>query len=313
MKSIFHQAGAYFPLALGTAQLGMNYGVANTNGKPSTEEAAAIVQAAWNNGIRTFDTAQAYGESEQTLGSAFRQLGIQEQVRVVSKISPGFSPSDFKAIRDSVIDSISRLEIHALYGLLLHGASWLRYWDLGLKDEMARLVKEGLTTHVGASVYTVAEAQTALDCAGISIIQMPFNLFDQAAARKGFLALADERGCEIYIRSVFLQGVLLMAVDCLPQCLADAGFYLEKLDVLCMKMGLDRTSAALAYVLYHSHNGALVLGAETKEQVDENCSLTRQVLAMDHTEMERLVKSVEETLWVRDPAIINPSKWVIQQ
>ena len=46
-------------LILGTAQMGMNYGIGNRTGRPSDGEIRAIVAAAWGAGIRKFDTAQA--------------------------------------------------------------------------------------------------------------------------------------------------------------------------------------------------------------------------------------------------------------
>ena len=55
-------------LALGTAQFGMSYGIANTSGQVSRDEAKAILDLATANGIDTIDTAIAYGESEACLG-----------------------------------------------------------------------------------------------------------------------------------------------------------------------------------------------------------------------------------------------------
>ena len=55
-------------LILGTAQLGLNYGITNTNLKPSLSQALSILNKAYNNKIYMFDTAQAYGDSESKLG-----------------------------------------------------------------------------------------------------------------------------------------------------------------------------------------------------------------------------------------------------
>jgi len=52
-------------LVLGTAQLGLPYGIANQTGQPDQVVATAIIREAWNQGIREFDTAQGYGDSEQ--------------------------------------------------------------------------------------------------------------------------------------------------------------------------------------------------------------------------------------------------------
>ena len=55
-------------LVLGTAQLGLNYGVANKTGKPTQNKAFEIMKYAVENGINYFDTAYNYGNSEIIIG-----------------------------------------------------------------------------------------------------------------------------------------------------------------------------------------------------------------------------------------------------
>lgn len=59
-------------LALGGAQFGLAYGVANTSGQVALPEASRILQMAYKQGVRVIDTAIAYGESEKALG----QVGV---------------------------------------------------------------------------------------------------------------------------------------------------------------------------------------------------------------------------------------------
>ena len=56
-------------LAIGTAQFGMVYGIANQNGQVQQDEITTILDLAWENGIHTLDTAKAYGTSEEAIGS----------------------------------------------------------------------------------------------------------------------------------------------------------------------------------------------------------------------------------------------------
>ena len=56
-------------LALGTAQFGMQYGIANTKGQVTEKEAQEIVSVAKLNNIDTIDTAINYNESEGCLGN----------------------------------------------------------------------------------------------------------------------------------------------------------------------------------------------------------------------------------------------------
>ena len=55
-------------LAIGTVQFGLDYGISNTAGRTSVEEAGRILDRARMAGIDTLDTAAAYGDSEQVLG-----------------------------------------------------------------------------------------------------------------------------------------------------------------------------------------------------------------------------------------------------
>ena len=79
-------------LVLGTAQLGLSYGIANKTGRPDQGVATAIVHEAWKNGIREFDTAQVYGDSEVVLGRALAELGISCEAKIITKIAPNLDP-----------------------------------------------------------------------------------------------------------------------------------------------------------------------------------------------------------------------------
>ncbi len=84
-------------LALGTAQLGLDYGVANRGGKLSAETVDAVVAEALRQGVRCFDTAQAYGESEARLGANLARHG--GAVTIVSKLSPALDPRGARGLR----------------------------------------------------------------------------------------------------------------------------------------------------------------------------------------------------------------------
>lgn len=70
-------------LALGTAQFGMRYGVANRVGQVPAGEARRILERARTAGMDTLDTAAAYGASETLLGS----VGVADWI-VVTKLPP---------------------------------------------------------------------------------------------------------------------------------------------------------------------------------------------------------------------------------
>ena len=104
-------------LALGTAQFGLPYGIANQAGQVSRKDVSAMLQLAASNGIDTLDTAIAYGESEKSLG----QAGTQG-FRVVTKLPalPDDCPQVIPWVSEQVDASFTRLGVSSVYGLLLH-------------------------------------------------------------------------------------------------------------------------------------------------------------------------------------------------
>ena len=60
---------------MGTAQLGVNYGINNHAGKPDTQTALNMLDYAWNLGVRTLDTASAYGDAELLIGRYQKTTG----------------------------------------------------------------------------------------------------------------------------------------------------------------------------------------------------------------------------------------------
>ena len=98
-------------LVLGTAQLGMKYGIKNRAGKPSLEKSYEIIQTAWNKNIRFFDTAHSYGESESILGKIFKDLKITDKVSVISKISECFDKVNEKEVLKGIDRSLKSLNL----------------------------------------------------------------------------------------------------------------------------------------------------------------------------------------------------------
>ena len=67
-------------MILGTVELGMAYGINNTQGKPSLEKSFEVLDFAWDGGIRELDTASAYGDSEKIIGMYQSARNIQFRV-----------------------------------------------------------------------------------------------------------------------------------------------------------------------------------------------------------------------------------------
>src|SRR5256885_16646629 len=70
---------------LGTAQLGINYGLVNRGGKPTKPTAVEILWCAVAHGVTTLDTARAYGEAECLIGEALTG-NSRSRTHVITKL-----------------------------------------------------------------------------------------------------------------------------------------------------------------------------------------------------------------------------------
>ena len=289
---------------LGTVQLGMPYGVANRRGQPPEAVAEEIVRAAWNGGVRFFDTAQAYGESESVLGSCLRCIHPERAAdtpNVITKIDPGLEPRDTSTVLEEVDRSFERLGVPELYGLMLHRESWLDFIGNGLGELADSLKARGKIRYFGVSVYSMERAFQAVDTEGIDLIQLPFNVLDQRAAETGFFPVAKARGKQVFIRSVYLQGLLLMKPDRLSVEMAFARAALERFAVFSEQQGVPPQLAAVAFVRSQAPEAFCVLGAETVEQIRDSI---RTYGAAGEVELPDM-----RSLAVSDPRIANPALW----
>ncbi len=291
-------------LVLGTAQLGMPYGIANKSGQPDASQARAIVEAAWEAGIRTFDTARAYGESELVLGRALAELKVAQEARIVTKVTVPLDPSDRGALRKVVAESLDRLGVPRVHGLLWHSEQALDVLNEALLAGMADIVREGMATHWGVSVYTPARALQAIETGVFDLLQVPANFLDRRFAEAGVFERAREKDIRIHVRSVFLQGLLLLDPETIPESMNFASPVLQSLKNFSDEIGLTRREIALQYVKARFPYASVIIGTETAQQVRENA-----VAWSAGSMIDSWVKRLESAFPHVDTFIVDPSKW----
>ena len=292
-------------LVLGTAQLGFNYGIANAGKteQPTQTTANAIVQEAWENGIREFDTAQGYGKSEQALGEALSKLGVSAEALVISKFDPALDHLDRNVLSNAVGESLSRLGVPSLYGMMLHKEKMLSAWDNGLSKIFHTFVVSGKIKHIGISVYSPEKAIQALNTDGIDMVQLPTNILDRRFETAGVFQLAEEKKKKIYIRSVFLQGLILMDADEIPEKMSFAKPVIEELESISNELKLSRKKLALDYIKSEMPDAKVVFGADTPLHVKENVACWEGEL------LPSSVDRVKKIFDCVDEKILNPTLW----
>lgn len=247
-------------LALGTVQFGLTYGIANAHGRVTAAEAAGIVGDARAAGIDTLDTASLYGDSETRLG----EIGV-DRWRIVTKLGP--VPEGDDAARwtaDSVRASLQRLRVPRLFGLLLHRPGQLLapggdHLHAALQDAKHR----GLVEKIGASIYEPAELD-ALERYPLDLIQAPFSVLDRRLLTTGWLDRLAERGVELHVRSIFLQGLLVMPPERRPEDFRRWAPLWSAYDAWVAASGLSAVEACVRDALSFPQIARVVVGVDSR-------------------------------------------------
>lgn len=291
-------------IVLGTAQLGMPYGIANRMGKPGDAEACGLIAKCMEHGITWFDTAQAYGQSEAVLGRIFADLGIQGQVNIIGK-GP-LPPTGDGTLSKQIQSSLELLGIPRFAFWLAHDEQQLKSYEGSLAAEAEQLRQAGLVGGFGVSAYTPRTAANAIKSHGLAAIQYPASPFDRRFFREGTSGHLARAGTCQFIRSVYLQGLCLMEPSTVPSRVPLGREAVSVLAEFCQSHGLPRDLFCLHYVLHRSAaSGArLVIGLESDEQLVRNLKL------LSHSPVEPGLFDEWDAVWPHDhEALILPYLW----
>ena len=283
-------------IILGTANFGTVYGVANKGVKLDEEEALEIVEAAQNLGINDFDTASSYGMAESLLGQFLNQLS---QPKISSKISQEDSNS-VKKILESVNKTLLRLRVSRLDNLYLHDPNALTGRNAhetisGLKEIMAL----GLANRVGVSVYSLESLLRAKQIfPGLSVFQIPENICDRRLLFSSELLDLQSSGNQLIVRSIFLQGLLLMSPEEITSRMKTAKKSVSQLRSLANSYDLLPVDLCLAYGRSIPWADGIILGVANASHLRQAID-SRETLPIDW-------ESVIDTLPLE---ILDPRLW----
>lgn len=286
-------------LALGTVQFGLDYGVSNPSGRLSPGIAADIVAAARANSIDTFDTSPAYGTSEEVLGGL-----LPAGSRVVSKVARiqegPLGPDAVEACASALNRSLRLLRRDSLYGLMVHWAEdLLRDGSEALYAWMLKAKAEGKVARIGVSVYDAGQIDRILAKFPVDLVQLPLSVLDQRLLRSGHLAMLKERGVEVHVRSVFLQGLLLMGMDDLPAYFGRFRDILERLHGTAARAGLTPLELSLGFAMGIPEVDKIVVGVNSVSQLEEIIAASKIVI-----QPETLQEVASDEV-----GLLNPSRW----
>lgn len=287
----------------------LGYGAANVGNlhrELTDEQAWAILDAAWESGIRYYDTAPHYGLglSERRLG-AFLRTKPREEFVISTKVGRLLRPNadhdggldagfhvpatlrrewDFSeaGIRASLDESLERLGLDRVDILFLHDPD-AHSVDLALSDAlpaMERLRAEGAVTSIGVGSMSSSALAAAVRGADLDVIMIAgrYTLLEQPAA-DDVLPACHDRGTAVVAASVFNSGLLAKTEPTrddryeygrMPQPVWDR---LQRILAVCRAHDVALPAAAVQFTLWESSVRSVVVGGSRPEQLRQTAEL----------------------------------------
>ena len=282
---------------LGTANFSGDYGIAQKKNL-ELEQAEEILSFAQVNNLNHFDTANLYGDAQKFLGNF---LNHSNHLKIDSKVGKKECET-VESILESVQKSLAELKIEKLSTLYLHDAnSLLGSNKLVTKYGLTKILDMGLAEHIGVSVYTLNDL---LECKQVlpdlSRFQVPENICDRRLFYSTEMLELSRDNNEINVRSIFLQGLLLMPIEAIPKSLSESSKSINDLDLYSKKEAVTRIDLCIAYAKSISWASKIVVGVESISQL-------KAILDSRYT----LNNEWEKNISVVSEAIADPRKWQI--
>lgn len=280
-------------IALGSANFCAPYGIMNQGTALEPQAVDAIFKKAILNGIRTIDTAFAYGD----LFSLLKGKPYVPDLEIITK----FSVLDNY---DDLLYDLSNLQasnrLPNFYGLLVHDPRNLSEADpLRLRAFLDTIRESGLVRKIGISVYDIAEVEKFHNIIVPDLIQIPLNPLNQTFNCTAFKKYVAEHKIEIHARSLFLQGILLAKT--LPTPLKDLEPLWQKFNNIAGAYS-SRLQVVLSWAMNQGWIDKWVLGVSS---VDDLEAIIQQISSSNNQVATNLFDYLKQSVH----PLVDPRNW----
>jgi aryl-alcohol dehydrogenase-like predicted oxidoreductase len=296
-------------IAFGGVEIGLPYGIGvkNKSDMLSEPEAIHLLHSAIDNGINLFDTARMYGTSESIMGRAFKDR--RDRVVICTKCrhfrdNGGRLPPSGKLreiIETSLKESLAALQTRYIDIYMLHQANLEILDNEAIANTFLSLKNKGVIRAMGVSTYSPEETKKALKCGSWDVIQLPFNLMNQAQEVNFSLAAKSNTG--IMIRSVLFKGILSGKGKNLHPELHDVEVHLKLYEELLNKRIPDLPTLATKFALSFEQVSSVLVGIDRLEY------LHKSVAAADGGYLNEKTLARARALRYPDPQFLDLVKW----
>ena len=302
----FKPAGRF---GIGGTQVGSNHF------ETSPDQATGILQAAWDEGVRYFDTSPWYGLglSERRFGTFFDDkprdaFTLSTKVgRVLipdakvagtkvgnwAQVPPMRHEYDYSAdgVRQSIEQSLQRLGMALLDIVFVHdlspdnkdmGDRWTDYFEqarTGAFPELTRMREEGIIKAWGMGVNTLPPALRAFEVADPDILLQAtqYSIVKHADALNQLMPAVQRRGASVVIGAPLNDGFLAGGERFnYSKVPPEMRAKRARIAALAQEHGTDLRTAALHFAMAHPSVSAIIPGARSATQAVQNADSIRK-------------------------------------
>jgi aryl-alcohol dehydrogenase-like predicted oxidoreductase len=224
-----------------------------------------------------------------------------DDFKIVTKLPslPQGEGDVFSWVYRQMQDSLQRLNVGSVYGLLIHNSQQLAgSRGKGLIRAICRLKAEGVVQKIGVSIYAPTELDSIMRIFPVDLVQAPFNVFDRRLHSSGWLRRLHDSGVEVHVRSVFLQGLLLMPVAAIPEKFKRWQPLFSSWHGWLIENKISPIHSCIWFVQSYPQIARIVVGVESMAQLKQLIDAARNPS-----------KSGWPKINCPDEDIINPSRW----
>jgi aryl-alcohol dehydrogenase-like predicted oxidoreductase len=286
-------------IILGSAQFGFKYGINNLGSRINENDVFEILEHAFSEGIRYIDSAEAYGNAHKLIGQ-FHNKNKSNRFNVITK----FKKLNLKSEGDlisHVEKTCESLFVDYIDTYMFHSFSDFKK-NLKIYDELKLLRNKGLIKKIGISIYENYQIDDIINnFNNFDIIQLPFNLLDNAKKRKSYLIKAKNVGIEIHARSIFLQGLFFKSENALSHKFNLIKNDLKDLRNLSLEFDLEMADLAIHYVLRKSYIDKILIGVDSLKQLQSNIKSINKDINILFDKIDKID--------VKNSSYLNPINW----
>jgi aryl-alcohol dehydrogenase-like predicted oxidoreductase len=287
-------------LILGAAQFSGSYGFDKVQNTLAKREIKKIFKCMKYNNMDFLDTSLEYNNVNKKI-----RLYKTKKLKLITKIkfkNDYLENKNEKQIKDIIIkrlfSSKKEINIKHFHSLLIHNFEMLELNNQKkLFDILLQLKKNKELSKIGFSIYDFKKLKITLKKFKPDIIQCPYNIFDRRLNDIGLKKIIRKKKISVHVRSIFLQGLLLLDPVNLPKKFLKWKSKFKKWHDWSKKKDIKKIDAIFSFLKDNKDIDKIIFGVQNFRQLKEVLSL-------------RIKKTkIPSYLTSNDKNLISPNLW----